>query len=161
MEAIKIHEGIELNPEKGEMLVYGVRHVTHAPEQIYREIDLVMGSSADVLVHVVWHREGYREFESALERQRDKSKEEILRDVAESDRYEGWGITSYEIQDQPTLKIFLRVKNPPVKSVQGSAIRSITGFWSGVFSKFCDKRVTPHDLRYDADKDEFTCTMSV
>jgi len=160
LETIKIHEGMEINPEKGEVLVYGVRHVTHAPEQIYREIDLVMGSSADVLVHVVWYREGYREFESALERQKDKPKEETLREVAESDRYEGWGVTSYEIQDSLTPKILLRVKNPPVKSVQGSAIRSITGFWAGVFSKFYNKRVTPHDLHYDADKDEFTCTIS-
>lgn len=160
MEKISIHEGIEINPEKGELLVYGVRHVTHAPEQIYREIDLVIGSAADVLVHVVWYRLGYREFESALEREKDKTKEEILRGVAESDRYEGWGVTSYEIQDPLTPKILLRVRNPPVKSVEGSAIRSITGFWSGIFSKFYGKRVIPHDLRYDADKDEFKCTMS-
>lgn len=160
MERIKIHEGIEINPEKGELLVYGVRQVTHAPVQIYREMDLVLGSSADVLVHVVWYREGYREFESALERQKHKTKEEILREVAESDRYQGWGITSYEIQDQLTPKILLRVKNPPVKSIQGSAIRSISGWWSGAFSKCYEKRVTPHDLRYDADEDEFTCTIS-
>ena len=160
MARIKIHEGIEIDPEKGEMFVFGVRHVTHAPVQIYREIDLMVGSSAEVLVHVAWYRVGYREFESALERQKDKTKEEILRDVAESDRYEGWGVTSYEIQDQSTLRILLRVKNPPVKSVEGSAIRSITGFWSGVFSKFYEKRITPKDLRYDAENDEFTCTMS-
>jgi hypothetical protein len=83
-----------------------------------------------------------------------------LQELAESDRYQGWGITSFEIQDHDTPKILLRVKNPPVKSIQGSAIRTITGWWCGAFSKCYEKRLVAHDLSYDAGKDEFTCTIN-
>lgn len=160
MEKIKIHEGIEINPEKGELLVYGLRNVTHNPVQIYEEMDRVLGSSAEVVAQVVWHREGYREFESALERQKHKTKDEVLLEVTESDRYQGWGITSYEIQDEKTPSVLLHVKNPPIKSIKGSAIRTITGWWSGAFSKYYDRKLVAHHLQYDPDKDEFTCTIS-
>lgn len=160
MGIITIHKGIEINPEKGELLVYGTHGVIHDPVQIYHEMDLVLGSSVEVLVHVTWYRDGYREFESAIERQKHMSKEEVLQELAESDRYQGWGITSFEIQEREPLKILLRVKNPPVKSIQGSAIRTITGWWCGAFSKCYEKRLVAHDLQYDASKDEFTCTIN-
>jgi hypothetical protein len=126
----------------------------------YNEMDLVLGSSGEVLVHVVWYRDGCREFEAAVEREKGMSKDEVLQELAESDRYQGWGVTSFEIQEREPLKILLRVKNPPVKSIQGSAIRTITGWWCGAFSSCYAKRLVPRDLQYDAGKDEFTCTIS-
>jgi hypothetical protein len=53
------------------------------------------------------------------------------------------------------------IRNPPVKTLRGSQKHVIGSFWAGALSVYFNKPLLSKNLGYDAEKDEFTCIISV
>jgi hypothetical protein len=104
--------------------------------------------------------QGRQLFEAMITNSPNKSKEELLKEVVDVQPQAGWGITSVEILSVNPPKIEIGVKNPPVKTLQGSSKHLIGSFWAGVLSKYFNKQLKCAIFSYDEKEDAFRCIIT-
>ena len=131
------------------------------PSAMCEKLDKMFGSGAEAIVHYMLFESGRVTFDNMMKNGQDKCRGELLKALVDLQPCTGWGYASLTIAraDPPTVHV--SVRNPPVKTLKGSQKHMIGSFWAGALSVYFNKQLLSKNLGYDAEKDEFTCTVSV
>lgn len=157
---IKISDGIEIDLEKGEIRLFGIRGVIIDPISCCKRIDKMLGSGGEVVIHNMWFEQGYTVFAEMIENNSEKTRERLLEQLARAQPINGWGKFSFAIVRRDSPLVEITAENPPFKTLKGSAKRLVSSFWEGVFSKYFERSVSSENFEYDAEKDEFKFVLS-
>lgn len=157
---IRVSEEIEIDLDKGEIRLFGVRGVIIDPISCCRRIDKMLGSGSEVIIHNMWFEHGYTFLAEMVEKNPERTRERLLEQLVQAQPVVGWGRVSFAIirRDPPLVEI--TVKNPPFRGLKGSSKRLVSSFWEGVFSKYFERSVSSENLRYDEGKEEFKFALS-
>jgi hypothetical protein len=149
------------NVQNGELRFYRNQGIVMIPSAMCEKLDKMFGSGAEAIVHYMLFESGRVTFDNMMKSSQGKSRGESLKALVDLQPSTGWGYTSLTIAraDPPTVHVLVR--NPPVKTLKGSQKHVIGSFWAGALSVYFSKQLLSKDLGYDAEKDEFTCTISV
>lgn len=156
----KIPTQMVFYPERGEIIAYGRRLALWDPLLFHERIDEVLGSTAEILAHVAWYHNGYNDFDAAIERVKGVDLKDLLKDFVHLDRYQGWGVTEYFIDDDLGPRITVTNSNPAVKTTSGSAPEIYMGYWAGVFSRYYGKRLTVKQKEYNKERDQLQFVLA-
>lgn len=147
--------------ENGELRFYGTQGMVMNPLAMFEKLDRMFGSGAEAIVHYMLFESGRATFDDMMKNSQDKSRGELLKALVDLQPCTGWGYASLTIvrTDPPTVQV--SVRNPPIKTLKGSQKQMIGSFWSGVLSVYFNRQLLSKNIDYRAEKDEFTCTISV
>ena len=153
--------GIVHDPISGELRQCGARRMIMNPLAMCDKLDKMFGSGAEAIVHYMLSESGRDTFDTMLNNNQEKSRGELLKTLVDLQPSSGWGFVSLTIlhTDPPAVDII--VKNPPVKSLKGSKNQIIGSYWAGVLSRYFNCQLVSKNRSYDAEKDEFKCTITV
>jgi len=147
--------------ERGEIRFFGVRVLVADLVPSCEKIDRMFGSGGEAIVHYMWFASGQSLFDKIIISNPGKTPEELLKSLVNAQPSAGWGKVFMRIvQADPPLVVIV-VKNPPVKTLKGSQKHLIGSFWAGVLSKYFNRQLTCKNFVYEADKDEFSCTVTI
>jgi predicted hydrocarbon binding protein len=141
-------------------VIFGVRTLMTSPLPACEKLDKMFGSGGEAIVHHMYLESGQNLFDNMIKCNPGKSMEELLKALIDVHHRTGWGMVSMQFIHRNTPMVSIVVKDPPVKTVKGSQKYLIGSFWAGVFSRFFNRQVTCKNFGYDAEKDEFTCTIA-
>jgi len=147
--------------KNGELRYYGVRGMMMTPLAMCDKLDRMFGSGSEAIVHYMQFESGRCTFDTMVENNPTKSREEVLRLLVELQPWMGWGCVSLTILRAEPPMVDIVVKNPPVKCLKGSQKQIIGSFWAGVLSRYFNQQLVSKNFDYDAKKDEFRCTSTV
>jgi hypothetical protein len=149
------------NAQNGELRFYGTQGIVMIPSAMCEKLDKMFGSGAEAIVHYMLFESGRVTFDNMMKHSQDKSRGELLKALVDLQPCTGWGYASLTIAraDPPTVQV--SVRNPPVKTLKGSQKHMIGSFWAGALSVYFNRQLLSKNLGYSAEKDEFTCTISV
>jgi hypothetical protein len=158
---LKNRKKTQVSLEENSGIQLGVRVLTVNALSACEKIDRMFGSGGEAIIHYMWFESGQNLFENIIRNNPDKNPEELLTALIDFQCSGGWGEVSMRIirTNPPTVK--MTAMNSPIKSVQGSQKQMIGAFWAGVFSNYFNRQLTSRDFRYDVDKDEFSCTITI
>jgi len=158
-EKAKAEKEAKPDREKREMIFHGVRAQVTNLIPACEKIDKMFGSGGEAIIHYMWFEQGLKLFDQMLQNSPNRTKEELLRELINVEPKTGWGTATVTIvrHDPPTIEIV--VKNSPVKTVKGSQKHLIGSFWAGVFTRYFNKQLTCKDFSYNAERDEFSCSI--
>jgi len=149
------------NREKRENCFRGIRTQVTNPVPACEKIDKIFGSGGEAIIHYMWHEQGLQLFDQMLKNSPEKTREELLKELVDMQPQTGWGSATVTIvrQNPPTIGIV--VKTPPIKTIKGSQKHLIGSFWAGVFTRYFNKQLTSKKFSYNAEKDEFSCVITI
>jgi len=145
----------------GEIRFFGVRALLMNPLAACEKLDRIFGSGGEAIVHHMWFESGQSLFDGMIKHNSMVNMEELLRALIDVQPSTGWGNMSVKIIRTSPPIVDVAVRNPPVKTVKGSQKHLIGSFWAGVFSKYFNRQLICKNFGYDAEKDEFTCTITI
>jgi len=148
-------------PEEKGKIQLGVRALTTNPISACEKIDRMFGSGGEAIIHYMWLESGLNLFDNMIKHNPGKSPEELLKSLVDVQPSSGWGDASLKIIRSDLPMVDITVKNPPVKTIKGSPKYLIGSFWAGVLSRYFNQQLICKNFGYDADKDEFTCTVTI
>jgi len=154
-------ESVENQQEKGELRFLGTRGVITNPLSMCDKMDKMFGSGGEAIIHYMWFESGLELFGIMMKNSQNKSLEELLKALVDLQPNTGWGCVSLKIIRTDPPEVDIKVRNPPVKTVKGSRKHLIGSFWAGVLSRYFNRQLICKNFSYDADKDEFSCTVTV
>jgi hypothetical protein len=148
------------NNHRNGTIFNGIRTQLTAPIPACERVDKMFGSGGEAIIHYMWFEQGFQLFEQMTQNSTEKTKEALLKDLADLQPQTGWGTAVVTIirHVPPTIKIV--VHDPPVKTLKGSQKHLISSFWTGVFSKYFNRQLTCKEFQYDPEKDEFSCLIT-
>jgi len=154
-------KGVVHDSMNGELRLLGARRMVMNPLAMCDKLDKMFGSGAEAIVHYMLFESGRDTFDTMIKNNRNKSRGELLKMLVDLQPNTGWGYVSLTIirTDPPSVNIVVR--NPPVKSVKGSQKQIIGSYWAGVLSGYFNRQLVSKNIGYDAEKDEFACTVTV
>ncbi len=144
----------------GELRFYGVRGTMMNPSVMCEKLDKMFGSGAEAIVHYMQYESGRDTLDMMIKDNQGKSNGELLKILVDLQPSMGWGFVSLSILHADPPMVDIAVRNPPVKTLKGSQKQVISSFWAGILSRYFDKQLVSKNRSYDADKDEFTCTVT-
>jgi len=147
--------------DTGEIRFFGVRVLVTHLLPACEKIDRIFGSGSEAIIHHMRFESGYSLFDNMINCNSSKSLEELLQSLIEVQPRAGWGKLSIRIIRTDPPMVDIQVKNPPVKTLRGSQKHLIGSFWAGVFSKYFNRQLTCKNFGYNADKDEFSCSITI
>lgn len=148
-------------PEENTGIQLGVRTLMTYPLSACEKIDRIFGSGGEAIIHHMWFESGQSLFGNMIKFNSSKSLEELLRALIDVQPRAGWGHMSIKIIRAEPPMVDIVVRNPPVKTVKGSQKYLIGSFWTGVFSRYFNRQLICKNFGYDAEKDEFSCTITI
>lgn len=157
---VKKNLNVEFDYEKGEIRLFGTRIALWNLLPACKKVDKMFGTGGEVIVCGMAFEQGCQLFEAMTTNSPNKSKEELLKEMVDLQSQAGWGITSLRIISDNPPKIEVTVKNPPVKTVQGSSKHLIGSFWAGVLSKYFSKQLKCASFSYDEREDGLHCVIT-
>ena len=147
--------------EENRVVQFGVRFLMTNPLCACEKLDRIFGSGSEAIVHQMWFESGQSLFDNMIKCNPSKSKEELLRALVDVQPRTGWGNVSLNIVHRNPPIVDVMVKNPPVKTVNGSRKYLIGSFWVGVLSRYFNRQLMCKNFSYDAERDEFSCTVTI
>ncbi len=147
--------------QDGELRFYGTQGIVMIPSAMCEKLDKMFGSGAEAIVHYMLFESGRVTFDNMMKNNQTKSRGELLKALVDLQPCTGWGYASLTIARADPPKVLVSVRNPPVKTLKGSQKHVIGSFWAGVLSVHFSRQLLSRNLGYDAERDEFTCTVSV
>jgi hypothetical protein len=156
----EICKTLHCDPKTGTLRAYGIRCAIIDPVSCCEKADEMLGTGGEVVIHHMWFGQGHQIFSELLKNNPNKTKGEVLQGLASAYPCLGWGILSFNIANRNPQTVSVTVKNPPFKTIKGSAKRLISSFWAGVFSKYFDTKMVAKKFQYDEKKDEFRFVLS-
>jgi len=151
----------EVKPEELDEIQFGVRSLITYPLSACEKIDKIFGSGGEAIIHHMWFESGYSLFDNMIKCNPDKSLERLLKALVDAQPCGGWGNLSMRIIHANPPMIDIIIKNPPVKTIKGSQKHLIGSFWAGVLSRCFNRQLTCKNFSYNADKDEFSFTVTI
>lgn len=149
------------NVPNSELRFYGNQGIVMIPSAMCEKLDKMFGSGAEAIVHYMLFESGRVTFDNMMRSSQNKSRGELLKALVDLQPCTGWGYASLTIARADPPKVLVSVRNPPVKTLKGSQKHVIGSFWAGVLSVHFSRQLLSRNLGYDAERDEFTCTVSV
>jgi len=156
----KTNLNMKFDYEKGEIRLFDTRIALTNLLPACEKIDKMFGTGGEVIVSCMFFEQGRQLFQTMMRNTPNKNKEELLKELVSLQPHFGWGITSLEIISTNPLKIEITVKNPFVKTVQGSSKHLIGSFWAGVLSECFDQQLKCARFFYDEKEDKLHCTIT-
>ncbi len=156
----KTNLNVKFDYEKGEIRLFGTRIALTNLLPACEKVDKMFGTGGEVIVNCMAFEQGRQLFEAMVTNSPNKSKEEVLKEVVDLQPQAGWGIIGLEIISDNPPKIEVTVKNPPVKTVQGSSKHLIGSFWAGVLSEHFSQQLKCARFSYDEEEDELRCIVT-
>lgn len=157
----KAKKQVKATPEESDKIRLGIRAMITAPLLACEKLDRMFGSGSEAIVHHMWLEAGQSLFSNMIKCNPLRSPEELLSALIEVQPRAGWGNISMKIIDRNPPMVDIIVKNPPVKTVKGSQKYMIGSFWAGVLSRYFNRQLMCKNFSYDAEKDEFSCTVTI
>lgn len=157
---VKKNLNVKFDYEKGEIRLFGTRIALTNLLPACKKIDKMFGTGGEVIINCMAFEQGRQLFEAMMTNSPNKSKEELLKEVVDVQPQAGWGITTLEIIKDNPPKIEVAVKNPPVKTLQGSSKHWIGAFWVGVLSKYFNQQLKCVGFSYDEKEDRLHCIIT-
>jgi len=151
---------MKFDHEKGEIRLFDTRIALTNLLPACEKIDQMFGTGGEVIVSCMFLEQGRQLFQTMIRNTPNKSKEELLKEMVNLQPHFGWGITSLEIISNNPPKIKITVKNPIVKTLQGSSKHLIGSFWAGVLSEYFSQQLKCASFFYDEKEDELHCTIT-
>jgi len=153
--------GIVHDSINGELRQFGARRMIMNPLAMCDKLDKMFGSGAEAIVHYMLSESGRDTFDTMMNNNQGKSRGELLKTLVDLQPSTGWGCVSLTIlrADPPVVDIVVR--NPPVKALKGSQKQIIGSYWAGVLSRYFNRQLMSKNHSYSAEKDEFSCTITV
>jgi hypothetical protein len=151
---------VQFDYEKGEIRLFGTRIALTNLIPACKKIDKMFGTGGEVIVNCMAFEQGRQLFEAMITNSSNKSKEELLKEMVDIQPQAGWGIVGLKIIKDNPPKIEVTVKNPPVKTLQGSSKHLIGSFWAGVLSKHFSRQLKCASFSYDEKEDELRCMIT-
>ena len=141
---------VSWNPDNGELIVSGRRHMAIDIQALCRHVDLLVGPRvAAVIFNQHWFRLG-REDATRVKVQKPTSDyNEIVDELVQHDRLLGLGITKLTMPPNPTSPIELEISNPCLESSDGAGKAILTSYWCGVFTFLLGREVVASKLTFD------------
>jgi predicted hydrocarbon binding protein len=158
----KVKKEREAEPNgKGELRFFGVRVLVTNLVPACEKIDKMFGSGGEAIVHYMRFETGQSLFDAMIKHNPSKSLEELLKALVDAQPSAGWGNLSIRIIRANPPMVDIVAKNPPVKTTEGSHKHLISSFWAGVLSRYFNRQMVCKNFSYNADKDEFSCTITI
>jgi len=157
------HKGNEVVSDSinGELRLCGARRMMMNPIAMCDKLDKMFGSGAEAIVHYMLFESGRDTFDTIMNNNQDKGRGELLKTLVDLQPCTGWGFVSLTILQADPPIVDVSVKNPPVKALKGSQKQIICSYWAGVLSGYFSRQLGSKNPGYDAEKDEFKCTVTV
>ncbi|MFQ6073700.1 MAG: hypothetical protein ACE5KC_00635 [Candidatus Bathyarchaeia archaeon] len=156
----KTNRNVKFDHEKGEIRLFGTRIALTNLLPACEKVDKMFGTGGEVIINCMAFEQGRQLFEAMMTNSPNKSKEELLKEVADVQPQAGLGIASLEILSDNPPKIEVVVKNSPVKTLRGSAKQWIGAFWAGVLSKYFSQQLKCTSFSYDEEEDKLRCVIT-
>jgi len=147
--------------EKGEIRFCGVRVLVTNLAPSCEKIDRMFGSGGEAIVHHMRFESGESFFDTMVKCNPGKSLGELLKTLVDVQPRAGWGNVWLRIIGADPPMVDIVIKNPPVKTVKGSQKYLIGSFWAGVLSRYFNRQLVSKNFGYDAEKDEFSCMVTI
>jgi hypothetical protein len=157
---IKAKKNGKATPDENKEIIFGVRSLMTSPLPACEKLDKMFGSGGEAIVHHMYLESGQNLFDNMIKCNPGKNLEGLLKALIDIQPRTGWGDVSIRSIHRNPPMVSIAVKDPPVKTVKGSQKYLIGSFWAGVFSRFFNRQLTCKNFGYDAEKDEFTCTIT-
>lgn len=161
LETQEIKKERKTKPEKNGEINLGMRALMMIPLSGCEKLDRIFGSGGEAIVHHMWFESGQSLFDNMLKCDPRKSLEELLSVLIKVQPSTGWGNISVKIVRAEPPMVDIVVKNSPVKTTKGSQKYLIGSFWAGVLSRYFNRQLICKNFGYDAEKDEFTCSVTI
>jgi len=157
----RVKKGTKAKSGENDEIHFGVRALMMTPLSACRKLDRMFGSGGEAIVHHMWLESGQSLFDAMIKYNPSKSLEKLLNSLIDVTPRVGWGDVSMKIvRTDPPMAVIV-VKNSPVKTVQGSQKYLIGSFWAGVLSRYFNRQLISKNFGYDAEKDEFSCMVTI
>ena len=136
--------------EKGELLIFGKRHIAIDAEALCAHLDSLVGVKvAEVIIHNIEFRLGKLDAKR-LRAERPKSTlTELVEQLAKTDCLSGAGITKVVLPDNPQDSILIEITNPGLTNTAGAAKEFLLAWWAGALTTLLDKELDLKDVSYD------------
>jgi len=160
LEPQKVRKEAKATSEESSEIMFGVRILMTNPLPACEKLDKMFGSGGEAIIHHMWLESGQSFFDNMIKNNPTKSQEELLTVLVNVQPRLGWGNIAMRIIRHNPPAVDIVVKNPPVKTVKGSQKYLIGSFWAGVLSRYFNRQLMCKNFVYDAEKDEFSCSIT-
>ena len=120
----------------------------------------ISGSGGEAIIHCIWFDQGETLFEQMLKNYPEDTKQELPKQLIDDSpqiRLEKTRMTILS-NEVPTVEIV--VKEPPVKTTEGSQKHLMGSIWAGALSEYSERLLIPERFTYNCEKDEFYCLIT-
>lgn len=153
-------EGLVIDKEKGELTLFGRRHIAVDAEALCRHLDSCVGSKvAEVIMNNHENRMGREDAEAILQRKPGAMVQEVMGLLVESDATQGMGVTTVRVPSVTSDPVDLEIANPAVKETTGAAKGLALAYWCGVLSFLLKRDYDVANPVYDPNKNVLRCQL--
>lgn len=143
--------------EKGELRIFGLRHVAIDAQTLCGYLDSVVGVKVgEVIMHNIEFRLGKTDTAKVRAERPQSSLTELLEHLTNSDRLSGAGITKVTMPENPQNPIIVEIANPAVKGTEGAAKEFLVAWWAGAVSALYGKDFDVKNVAYDEGRNVLT-----
>jgi hypothetical protein len=152
---------INLDKSKGELRIYGTRHIAINVYALCKQFDALVGAKvAETVMNNIEHHMGADELEEVRRTKPQAEKREMIDLLIESDLLSGVGIVEVQLPENSTkAPIYLTVKNPAIKATSGSGKAIIVSYWCGALAALLGQEFDVVDLSYDDKENVLKCHL--
>lgn len=151
---------IKFDHKRGEIRLFGTRIALTNLIPACEKVDKMFGTGGEVIISCMAFEQGRQLLEVMMANNLNKNKEELLKEIVDLEPQGGWGITRLKILSGDPPKIEVVVKNPPIKTLQGSSKQLIGSFWAGVLSNYFSQQLKCASFSYDETEDKLHCRIT-
>jgi hypothetical protein len=133
----------------GEIYVLGRRHAVVDMQALLRHLEILVGGQvAEVIIRSLETGLGKDDADRIRKENPDKTIQQIIEKLTESDRLCGFGLTQVTLPEDGSGRVMLEVKNPYLKD-NGPAKMLHFAWWAGVLSILLNKDFEIADVNFD------------
>jgi hypothetical protein len=145
-----VADTVSWNPENGELVISGRRHMAIDIQALCRHVDLLVGPRvAAVIFNQHWFRLGREDAARIKVKKSTSDYSEIVDELVQHDRLLGSGVTKLTMPPNPNSPIELEISNPCLESSEGAGKAILTSYWCGVFTFLLGREVIASKLTFD------------
>lgn len=136
--------------EKGELQIFGKRHIAMDAEALCQSLDSMCGYQvAEVLLHNHIRKLGREDARRTREGMPDAAMDAIVAKLLESDRLSGMGVAKFTLPHDPQAAIHVEMWNPCVKKTEGAGKSLLFSWWCGALGQLRGRDFEIADVSFD------------
>ncbi len=152
---------INLDKSKGELRIYGARHIAINVDALCKQLDALVGARvAETIMNNIEYHMGADELAEVRRTKPQAGKREMIDLLIESDLLSGVGVVEVQLpEDSSKDPIYLNIKNPAIKATSGSGKSVIVSYWCGALAALLGQEFDVVDLSYDDKENLLKCHL--